>query len=105
MIQGHDATIFIDLNGNVIEGHGVRSPHYVLMMSTGLEDVNGREIFQGDLVEQFGQVYQVVWHFGGTWLWDRERQEHKLIHENKCKVVGHIYERANFHERSDEDGG
>lgn len=46
-------------NGNVVKED---LKNYVLMQSTGLTDKNGKEIFEGDIIDYNGRNAVVKWH-------------------------------------------
>lgn len=46
-------------NGNVVKED---LKNYVLMQSTGLRDKNGKEIFEGDIIDYNGRNAVVKWH-------------------------------------------
>lgn len=46
-------------NGNVVKEE---LKNYVLMQSTGLTDKNGKEIFEGDIIDYNGRNAVVKWH-------------------------------------------
>lgn len=46
-------------NGNVVKED---LKNYILMQSTGLTDKNGKEIFEGDIIDYNGRNAVVKWH-------------------------------------------
>ena len=85
-------------NGNVAKED---MKEYELMQSTGLKDKNGKEIFEGDIVDYKGRKAVVKWH--GSYasfiyrfvdeLQERVSEWHPLfLAYYHFEVIGNIYE-------------
>ena len=96
----------------VVEQEFVTSPpdyvfvdHLTIMQSTGLKDKNGKEIFEGDIVDYKGRKAVVKWH--GSYasfiyrfvdeLQERVSEWHPLfLAYYHFEVIGNIYENKNL---------
>lgn len=106
---------FVSENGNIYKkstdtGYGIAisretSDKVILMQSTGLKDKNGKEIFEGDILDYNGRKALVRWH--GSYASFIYRFADELQKRNsewkplylaymKCEIIGNIYENPEF---------
>ncbi|HFU4432297.1 TPA: YopX family protein [Streptococcus suis] len=79
----------------------------ILMQSTGLFDVNGKEIFEGDVVKlrytisSDYEFFKVTRFRGGSWRIDNRRRGCELwLRNEECEIIGNIYENPELVEGS-----
>jgi uncharacterized phage protein (TIGR01671 family) len=94
---------FLDEN----EQFGCGSYHQediILMQSTGIKDVNGREIFEGDIFNTPSQIKFFVVFDKGCFFYQNVFDEHPngLVYEivRDWEVIGNIYENPELMKRA-----
>lgn len=80
-----------------------KGKRFILCQYTGLKDFNGKEIYEGDIVREFGNDYTPVFTKGIYMALNIEQfkyqEEHRqfstqfnVVWKNGCEILGNIYE-------------
>ena len=102
MVGGGDIWI---IDEDSVAGDWIVNNDLHLMQSTGLKDKNGKEIFEGDILDYKGRKALVRWH--GSYasfiyrfvdeLQNRKTEWKPLyLAYMKCEIIGNIYENPEF---------
>ncbi|MBD8013862.1 YopX family protein [Planococcus wigleyi] len=70
--------------------------HLKFLQYTGLEDEDGTEIFEGDIIDFGGGPYKVVYEKGCFYAWTPHDSEFLHLINHLSEVVGNAYENPEF---------
>ena len=80
---------------------------FILMQYTGKKDKNGKEIYEGDIIEKHFEKYEVLFH-NCEWVFTKLKDYYKeqfyklnFFDDENFEIVGNIYENPEFTQSSE----
>lgn len=81
-----------------------RNEDCIFEQYTGLKDKNGKEIYDGDIIDFFGEKYPVIYRAGGFWAeYSKTQKDHLFLYAIDSEVIGNIHENPELLEAKNVD--
>jgi len=72
----------------------------ILMQYTGLLDKNGKEIYEGDVVDWLGDKFKIIIYCATAWcVTETSQQSLYEIDDTEIEIIGNIYEHPQLLEK------
>ena len=82
----------------------VEDTNIIVEFPTGLKDKNGKEIYEGDIIDFFGERYPVIYRAGGFWVeYSKTQKDHLFLYAIDSEIIGNIHENKELLEIKDVD--
>ena len=88
---GSESTIYTEYD--LFDDTWTDKEYIAIEQYTGLKDKNGKEIYDGDIIDFFGEKYPVIYRAGGFWVeYSKAQKDHLFLYAVDSEVIGNIHE-------------